>query len=556
MTITAATPKYDRRQPSKGAYDAIVYIDGSEVVAEDSDGRKIASGVAGTNDAAVTQLGYNSLPEFGTMIMHGTFVFASTVNSPTNLSFSNIIGDKCKITAPTGSSAFIFNSGSSATFGSHSVQYIDFWGKNFPIIVAHSTAACGMQFCAYRNRFVDGTNYAIVLGSRTVSNIIDSNQFMWITAGIKLYDDLAYGEFAGNLSKIIRNTFNWVGYGATAHMRPIYSIAGSGLIIMQNSFEIIGDNTQRNGAIYSLMSLDSSENYFEHIHGDAYYLGGTIGSYDLFGDSIGTLMDGYYAKIDTNNISISNLKTWGQITHANAPAGLVYINSGDFIQICNINMASTATNDGSGIISAPNCLSTHIRIDGNNLQCGHTPIFLEDCDDVNVVNNTILNPDHAVVDAISCVGTNITPHRIKISSNSIGDSHFTNGIKLLNVNDALLESNCFHTIVSGFSIAGNRNKAINNSFFTVTAPWTVVSGSGNTIRFSNSEFATDSSGSSTGTGSEQTIAHGLAAIPTGCKAWIRYPISATVYAEKEIRMDATNIYPKVKTGLVYDWRVE
>lgn len=65
-----------------------------------------------------------------------------------------------------------------------------------------------------------------------------------------------------------------------------------------------------------------------------------------------------------------------------------------------------------------------------------------------------------------------------------------------------------------------------------------------------------SSGSSTGTGIEQTIAHGLAAIPTGCKAWIRYPISATVYAEKEIRMDATNIYPKVKSGLAYDWRVE
>jgi hypothetical protein len=77
----------------------------------------------------------------------------------------------------------------------------------------------------------------------------------------------------------------------------------------------------------------------------------------------------------------------------------------------------------------------------------------------------------------------------------------------------------------------------------------------NIIR-NNKGYSSDASGSSTGTGIEQTIAHGLAAIPTGCKAWIRYPISATVYAEKEIRMDTTNIYPKVKTGLVYDWRVE
>ncbi len=63
-------------------------------------------------------------------------------------------------------------------------------------------------------------------------------------------------------------------------------------------------------------------------------------------------------------------------------------------------------------------------------------------------------------------------------------------------------------------------------------------------------------GSSTGTGTEQTIAHGLAAIQTGCKAWIRYPISATLYAEMEVPMDATYIRPKVKNGLAYDWRVE
>jgi hypothetical protein len=65
-----------------------------------------------------------------------------------------------------------------------------------------------------------------------------------------------------------------------------------------------------------------------------------------------------------------------------------------------------------------------------------------------------------------------------------------------------------------------------------------------------------SSGSSTGTGSEQTIPHGLAAIPVGCKAWIKYPISATRFMEKEIDFDATNIYPCVNTGIVYEWRIE
>jgi hypothetical protein len=72
----------------------------------------------------------------------------------------------------------------------------------------------------------------------------------------------------------------------------------------------------------------------------------------------------------------------------------------------------------------------------------------------------------------------------------------------------------------------------------------------------NALYKTENSGSSTGTGSEQSIAHGLVAIPTGCKAWIKYPISATRFMEKEIDFDATNIYPCVNTGIVYEWRIE
>jgi len=58
--------KYDNQQLSKGTFSAIIYIDGSLVVAEDADGRVIASGVAGTDDTAVIQavvttIGYGSI---------------------------------------------------------------------------------------------------------------------------------------------------------------------------------------------------------------------------------------------------------------------------------------------------------------------------------------------------------------------------------------------------------------------------------------------------------------------------------------------------------------
>ena len=63
-----------------------------------------------------------------------------------------------------------------------------------------------------------------------------------------------------------------------------------------------------------------------------------------------------------------------------------------------------------------------------------------------------------------------------------------------------------------------------------------------------------SSGSSTGTGSEQTIVHSLAAIPTGCKAWVSYLVG-TRYTTETIPYDATHIYPTVDNGVAFTWGI-
>jgi hypothetical protein len=49
--------------------------------------------------------------------------------------------------------------------------------------------------------------------------------------------------------------------------------------------------------------------------------------------------------------------------------------------------------------------------------------------------------------------------------------------------------------------------------------------------------------------------HGLAAIPVGCKAWIKYLVGAR-YITEMIPFDATNIYPTVASGVAYEWRIE
>lgn len=74
MVITANPPKFDKRQPSRGDYDAIVYIDGSQVIAEDSNGRKIASGVAGTDDTDCFDTAVAACPHNGKLYVGpGTF---------------------------------------------------------------------------------------------------------------------------------------------------------------------------------------------------------------------------------------------------------------------------------------------------------------------------------------------------------------------------------------------------------------------------------------------------------------------------------------------------
>lgn len=60
-----------------------------------------------------------------------------------------------------------------------------------------------------------------------------------------------------------------------------------------------------------------------------------------------------------------------------------------------------------------------------------------------------------------------------------------------------------------------------------------------------------SSGSSTGTGSEQTIAHSLGATPTMVKIYI--PITGELGGA---RADGTNIYPTVETGTAFNWTAE
>ncbi len=108
------------------------------------------------------------------------------------------------------------------------------------------------------------------------------------------------------------------------------------------------------------------------------------------------------------------------------------------------------------------------------------------------------------------------------------------------------------------AIANTRNNVIISKCNIGDSNTSTITNSGVGVMIShNMGHLTESSGSSTGTGSEQAIPHGLDAIPVGCKAWIKieYPIGSGRYITKDIPFDATNVYPTVDNGVAFEWGI-
>lgn len=69
----------DRPQPGKGSYSAIVYIDGSQIVAEDADGKTIARSVAGIADDKVIQTAIAYAAGSKVFIKPGTYYITASL---------------------------------------------------------------------------------------------------------------------------------------------------------------------------------------------------------------------------------------------------------------------------------------------------------------------------------------------------------------------------------------------------------------------------------------------------------------------------------------------
>lgn len=90
-----------RKQP----YDAMVYLDKGKVIAVDSNGKVIATGTAGTDDATVIQAAINNISG-GTISLYGNFTLSAQITAVKNLTFVGIGRPTITANVATGTDLF------------------------------------------------------------------------------------------------------------------------------------------------------------------------------------------------------------------------------------------------------------------------------------------------------------------------------------------------------------------------------------------------------------------------------------------------------------------
>lgn len=535
---------------ARGAYDAIVYIDGSEVVAEDSNGRKIASGVAGIDNITVAHAARDFIGINEKLVFSGSFTF----NSSFIISSADIFKwfDFTGAMVFDGTDCILLDINSNGTHVIGFRPYINGSSRTSPVIRLQGSSN-HLQNCNC-NVYNLPTGIPIIqLRSGSWFNVIDD---VTIIGGLyaPTIIQLSQQSSAGIQGNIFSHITGYAG-GVTVEFIPYGNTYTS-----FNSFRDIALEASSSGSTkttHVVKDIDGTGNQFHSVI--VFDLASDAITFNTLSTSIGTSFyggvwkkPGYYADLGLDTIILQDHYDSGFYDNVHYS-----INSP---QLKNLITGNCETSEdlsawtiarGTKELSSTNTFigRKSIKVTGNDV----SPALFQDCSSY-----------------LSYLGKYVTFGAwLYIPSSNAQECRMYLEATTSTCNNTIVERDqwVYKTCTLLVPLAAARLRSmiclgeISNTDIVYVSAASLCEGRSTVSNFSmcdlmNTIYRRGASGSSTGTGSEQTIAHGLAAIPTGCKAWIRYPISATIYAEKEIRMDATNIYPKVKTGLAYDWRVE
>ena len=256
---------------------------------------------------------------------------------------------------------------------------------------------------------------------------------------------------------------------------------------------------------------------------------------------------------------------------------------------------------GIGIHDTLSTTFKNIKINGNIFSynggtngtgCAITSSLYNDIEGFEIANNLFVNCDKAIV--LATVSSGTTLRRVQITNNSfshLGEQLGANlaGFGIWNNNvgtiydQFLISGNIFYDIeslvtaaisgvltnceISNNKFLGSRlpaggielqtgssaNRIFENTFNGLSSGGIIYGTlTGTKIQF-NIGYVTDNSGTSTGTGAQQTIAHGLAATPN--RVFLTNESSgANPY--QSATADSSNIYITAVNGKKYQWKAE
>lgn len=609
---------------AKGAYDAIVYIEGSEVVAEDANGRKIASGVAGTNDKTVIDSAVAYISSGGTLVLRGSFTPASQILVEKDI---NIIGQNCTINIPvgyTGNDILMFRGdtirSTTLTFdvsaGASSVPITDASGvvpgdlvlvydDSIYNTVDYPTVKRGEL---HRIRSVSGNTITIeddllysydfdslnatavlispikisissvsVVGlAQTItdyrgiylSGCVDSVISNCVFSDISVRANCAYRSYNVAYRDCVISGCNYVGYGYGIAVLNACSHVSIDCDICNciHSITVGCDSTP--GQSRDVCVTGGSYNFIDaHAYAESLFVSNSVIRYgDIVSGAKHTVISAckiYDGEIscrgnwDNRTFVIRECSLFGEGVNG----GIVFNNPSYPMFYLLVVENNTFYNTAYGISVLTGAID-YVKICNNVVH--QTASHSSGISISNAIRGVVSNN---IIQAAERAGIYLnTVSNIDVSENSVNDvghvtSNLWSGIYMLSSSNCRVNSNKIRNVsistmkYSIFADSGcTGNQYIDNDIVSGVSGVISIAGTGHTIRH-NFGYLTDNSGSSTGTGSEQTIAHGLAAIPTGCKAWIKYLVG-TRYITEMVPFDATNIYPTVETGVAYEWRIE
>lgn len=590
---------------TRGDYDAIVYIDGTEVIAEDSLGRKIASGVAGTDDATVINAALTSLSSGECCRLIGSFVPSATIAVGSKWldgvpGFTTLTGS-APVTAITvdqnGMLSNITITGNNYTKG------IDVRDGDTKIkhVHIHSMTACTHGVHLYIDKGA-GSRGDVTLDDILIEDIEGYGVMTNMVGGSTL--DTYYlhrvraincGKVAplsewvvgidlleqGTIDTIIAENCVATGSNESGFYTEGAATTLGNIRILKLINCIAEDNGQKSGGPvfgtgFCLFSDVTDEmsitgGFVKGNIGGGCRFSGAVNSVKLDITSHYNLVQGVQWGFDTVNAGQVRINsdhdvkpiyfwpgTWNNVTYdinISNPQGIAFdtkeltcINQNCLInvnitepvkdvslsmigkitsavksRICVHYIASTDTGNGVGFYDCENC---DIYIDAVLADKGSAYGYAAKYDG--------LSQTRSEWNRISCKcdgGRGLSLTRLDECPILVGNLHIRNARYGINVNS--------NDITDGYAIIDKRTIICEN------VDTEINEATAGAIRY------VTNSGSSTGTGAEQTIAHGLVSTPS--RVVIEIP---SIGYKGSCTFDATNIYPRVFNGVAFNWSAE